>query len=105
VTAVTLEEYNSPRSNRSATNPDNLDLDDDGVEDGDEGFLQRVALQKASLDIDESIAPIEVSTRDRLGNVLTRVMASLCRLHKLGSLLKETRISFKALFKKQRKTP
>ena len=34
VTAVTLEDYNTPRSNRSATNPDDLDWDDDGVDDG-----------------------------------------------------------------------
>ena len=33
VTAVTLEDYNSPRSNRSAANPD-VDSDDDGLDDG-----------------------------------------------------------------------
>lgn len=36
--------------------------------DYDEGFLQRVALQNASLSIDEDLAPIEVSARDRFWN-------------------------------------
>jgi len=34
VTSVALENYNSPRSNRSAANPDDLDSDNDGVDDG-----------------------------------------------------------------------
>jgi hypothetical protein len=39
VTAVTLENYSSTRSNRSAANPDDLDSDDDGVDDGSDEVL------------------------------------------------------------------
>jgi len=43
-------------------------VSEDAEYDYDEGFLQRVALQNASLDIDEEMAPTEVSARDRFWN-------------------------------------
>lgn len=43
VTAVTLADYNTPRSNRSAANPDDVDSDGDGVDDG--GDVRETALE------------------------------------------------------------
>ena len=62
--------FTRPEWVTTAQRPDDIikSVDDTGVYDYDEGFLQRVALQKASLDIDESMAPIEVSARDRFWN-------------------------------------
>ena len=80
VTAVTLEDYNSPRSNRSAADPDDLDSDDDGVDD-------EVDVRKTALELERTLLSQTTAAADSISKRSARTGRS--QLADMGSTIEE----------------
>ncbi|WP_424015893.1 hypothetical protein ACOZ35_08235 [Halorubrum xinjiangense] len=80
VTAVTLEDYNSPRSNRSATDPDDTDSDGDGVDD-------EVDVRETALELERKLLSQTTAAADSISKRSARTGRS--QLADMGNTIEE----------------
>ena len=80
VTAVVMEDYNSPRSDRSAANPADSDSDDDGVDDG-------IDLRATALELERTLLSQTTAAADAISKRSARTGRN--RLAEMGRTIDE----------------